>query len=611
MTTIDAAAHPTKRTRGLHIAVHAEIIAYVVIGLAAVLLRAIQLGRLPLNAAEAQQALAAWRFVGGSVEAARHAADPLLFGGTVLSIGLFGASNAAARLVPMLAGVGLVLSPLLFRRRLGRVGALATATWLALSPVAVASSRQLSGVGLSMLMLLFTLAAVDRVVTQRSHLAAVFAGVTFAAAVLADPSALVVVIALAAGWGFAMLTDEEDRLTRPILRETAARVPWSAALAGFGGAAAVLATLFFAAPGGFGAAADQLMRFLTGFVQPTPGVMSPLVALLLDQPGLIIFGLLGMWLVTQSPQPWQRALAGWGIAALVLTFAYRGAEPVHALWIIVPMAGLAGLAVQELLAPRQELASPWVVWGFSAGFLALCAMIFASIIRHLSNPNILTYPFGVPAEAADLLVPLDLLLAALWVGLLIIVWLTEASFWNARNAWQSAAFAGLVLAALTMSGHSASLAFDAPASPYEPLNAAPSSFGLARMADTAAQISRLTTGTPVDITITAQTEPDSAVAWALRDFSKLAITERVDPTVSAALVITPVTGVMDPALGSAYIGQDFVVAESWQPRGLSFADLARWAIYRRAPTEPSEERMILWVREDIYRLVEQGGTSGQ
>lgn len=609
MTTIDA-ARPVENKRTLPIAVHAEVAAYGVVALVAVLLRAVQLGRLPLNAAEAQQALAAWRFVGGNADTIRSAADPLVFGGTALSIGLFGASNAAARLVPVLAGIGLVFSPLLFRRRLGHVGALAAAAWLALSPVAVSAARHLDGVGLSMLMLLLALAAADRMLTRRSYLAAMGAGAALAAALLADSGTLLALLALAVGWGFAVLTDEEDRLTRPILQETAARVPWGRLLAGFGGAAAVLATLFFAAPGGLGAAADQLTRFLGGFVQPTPGALPPLVALLLDQPGLIVFSLVGMWFVTQSAEPWQRALAGWLIGAVVLTFAYRGAEPAHALWMVVPMAALAGLAVQDLLAPQSRLASPWVVWGFAVGFVALYTMIFASLIRHLANPNILTYPFGVPAEAADLLIPLDLLLSALWVGMLIIVWLSEASFWNARSAWQSTAFAVLILAVFNMSGHSASLAFNDPASPYEPLNATPTQFGLDRLAGTAAEISRLTTGTPTDITITAQTGPDSAVAWALRDFRMLVITEHVDPTVSAALVVTPVSGVTDPALGSAYIGQDFVVAQSWQPRGLPFADMVRWVIYRRAPTEPSNERMILWVREDVYRLVEQGGTPG-
>jgi len=107
-----------------------------------------------------------------------------------------------------------------------------------------------------------------------------------------------------------------------------------------------------------------------------------------------------------------------------------------------------------------------------------------------------------------------------------------------------------------------------------------------------------------------QAEPGSALAWALRDFDDLTLVSRVDPTVSAELVVTPVEGV-DPALGSSYVGQDFVIEARWQPRNLSFSDALRWLIYRTTPVEPTQMRAILWVREDVYRLVSAGGEPAQ
>ena len=43
-------------------------------------------------------------------------------------------------------------------------------------------------------------------------------------------------------------------------------------------------------------------------------------------------------------------------------------------------------------------------------------------------------------------------------------------------------------------------------------------------------------------------------------------------------------------------------------RGLTAKQLASWMLYRTAPDTPAGEmRVILWVREDIYRLIPAGG----
>jgi predicted membrane-bound mannosyltransferase len=59
---------------------------------------------------------------------------PLLFEVTGLSYFLFGVSDFSSRIFPALAGVALVLAPLLFRRWLGRAGALTASLMLLLSP---------------------------------------------------------------------------------------------------------------------------------------------------------------------------------------------------------------------------------------------------------------------------------------------------------------------------------------------------------------------------------------------------------------------------------------------------------------------------------------------
>jgi hypothetical protein len=76
--------------------------------------------------------------------------------------------------------------------------------------------------------------------------------------------------------------------------------------------------------------------------------------------------------------------------------------------------------------------------------------------------------------------------------------------------------------------------------------------------------------------------------------------------VQSVMVITPADGV-DPALGSNYVGQDFTIVRWWTPSGLTPSGFLRWVLYRSADTPPGTERVILWVREDVYRLVPSSG----
>ena len=122
-----------------------EMAAWAVTGLLAAALRLGWLGVRPLGEGEAEQALAAWRFAQGSIQAAPEGTLPALFSGNVAVFTLLGANDGTARLWPALAGLALVLLPYTLRQRLGRGGALAAALLLAISPTAVWSARSLDG----------------------------------------------------------------------------------------------------------------------------------------------------------------------------------------------------------------------------------------------------------------------------------------------------------------------------------------------------------------------------------------------------------------------------------------------------------------------------------
>ncbi len=604
MTTITASLdRPQVAER---IAITVEAAAYVLILLVALGLRAVKLGAAPLNETEAHQAMAAWHVVSAQAPGTGAVESPLVFAGAVLTFALSGASNAGVRLLPMLGGMLLVLAPLAFRHYLGRAGALIACAFLALSPVAVGASRQASGAGLAMLALMLALAATDRWLRKRRQRWAALAGIALGAALLADYGTPLALINLALGFAFALFTDEEGVLAPPTLHTTIAAVPWRTFFTALLGAVMLLTTLFFTVPHGLAAAADQLARFMSGFVEPVPGAAYLGVVLLFYQPVLLLFGGIGMWRASQSEQVWQRMLAGWGIAALITSLIYRGARPEHALWSVLPLAALAGLAIADLLA-QQHGAPHWGPWTIAGALLALLGMIFASLSQWLEAPHLFTIPLDVPPEQALFAVPLELALTALWGVLLILLWLTAASLWGTRAAWRGIALGVLLGGILATIGQSAALAFTRATSPFEPFNVVPAQPALDDLVATASQISDWATGFPYSASLSVQADPNGALAWALRDFTEVTYVARADPRVRSIMVITPADD-SDPALGSSYVGQDFSILKGWTPQSLPVEDLLRWLLYRRAPTPPAEQRVILWVREDIYRL--QGSEMG-
>jgi 4-amino-4-deoxy-L-arabinose transferase-like glycosyltransferase len=596
-------AHAAFHDRADHLAplaVPLEVFAYAVIVAIALGLRALQLDAAPLNEIEAWQALAALSFVtSGSADPAAIV-SPLIFAGQIVAFALAGATNAAARFLPLLGGVLLVCAPLAFRRHLGRLPALIACAALALSPAAVAASRHASGAGLSMLALVLVLLAFDRWLDRRSPRWAAAAGVALGAAFLAGSGALMAALTLAVGFLFAVLTDEEDLLIPDVLRPLAASIPWRSVAAALAITAALGATVFAGFPGGLGAAGDQFVSFLQGFVRPAPGAAYLGVVLLLAEPGLLLFGMIGAWLASQSEQPWQRFVAGWAIAALIASLLYRGAAPEHALWSAVPLAVLAALAVDRLLALRHE-GPPWVPRAVAAGLLALTGMTLASVTQLLQSPTLIAVPPGAAPEQVVFTFAVEAALTVLWLILFGLLWLTAASMWGARTAWRGYGLGALIIFTLVAGGQSASLAFTRATSPYDPLNAAPATPALNMLAETAREIGDFAGAHPYDVDIEVQADSGAAVIWALRGFHNVTVVDHVDPQVQSTLVITP-GGADSPALGSSYVGQDCVTTRAWTPRGLALEDVIRWVIYRRAPTPTADTRAIMWVREDVFRL---------
>ncbi|MGC9359560.1 MAG: glycosyltransferase family 39 protein, partial [Anaerolineae bacterium] len=137
-----------------------EVAGYVGLVLLALTARLLLLDLWPLSQDELPAALSALRAARG--EAWRAASySPLLFALDLLLFALTKATDGAARLVSALAGTAIVATPYLFRRRLGRWGALAAAALAAVSPLGLYLSRSGDGTVLALLFVVLVLASLE------------------------------------------------------------------------------------------------------------------------------------------------------------------------------------------------------------------------------------------------------------------------------------------------------------------------------------------------------------------------------------------------------------------------------------------------------------------
>lgn len=119
-----------------------EAIAYAAILALALLTRLVDLGTRVMSHDESLHTYYSWRlYEFGEFQHTPLMHGPLLFHMTALSYFLFGDNDFTARLYPALLGVAIVMFPALFRRWLGRLGALAASVMLLISPQMLYYSR--------------------------------------------------------------------------------------------------------------------------------------------------------------------------------------------------------------------------------------------------------------------------------------------------------------------------------------------------------------------------------------------------------------------------------------------------------------------------------------
>jgi hypothetical protein len=558
--------------------------------------------------------------------------SPLLFSLQSALFWLTQGGDVTARFLPALAGTAMVLVPWLLRPWLGRPAALTVAVLLAIDPWLVAFSRLADSAILSAALTLFALSALARVSLPRATEDGRARWLAWAAA-----AGGLLLVSGPLAWSFMpVLLLFVIMFTLPALGADGmaqARGRTGTLIALFAGAALLGSTAWLARPQGIGYLSRSLDVWLAQF---EPGDYGPVWAglrLLADQPFLLVFGFIGLFLLWRGRrrllQPPGRS---WPLF-VTLWLLWGG------IWLLLPgrtPQGLLVLGMALLLAAAHagaaliENAPEHVDWREAGILLALLTVLLISG-RIWLNTLAASPGFDINLALISVLILLAavLLVSALvawgdwarvrWlVGVFLAVWLLTAtlgSAWRLVQGWNPAHPAGL----LAEAAHPA----------------------VRLLTDDVETLSAHRSGDPYALPVQVQmaAEPDPLLGWQLRRMGRLAwvLSPQVMTDASPMpLVITLPAGVAGdlplqpepPALPAGYIGSDYVVRYSWSPkeryagpvaieplaedaglraRAEQKLDVAwrgwgrpvlRWLLYREAGASPPSEGVVLWTMQE-------------
>lgn len=554
---------------------------------AALATRLIGLGAVPLAPDEARNALDALDAVDG-LGWPSHTDSPALLSGQALLFLLAGAETFAARLIPAVAGIGMVLLPLAWRRHLRRAGILAASIGLLTSPLVLWSSRRASGTSIAFLAagLLFTgvLRSLDRRAEDRITDLCVTLGVG-----LGLISAPVFFDLLLAGLVTAVLAMGRTLKTR--LRHWIRPALWGVGLALL---VALAGGLRWNGWAGIGEPAAAWLRAwrTPGQAGARPGM------LLLYEPALLGLTILGVGWALARQETATLVMAVWGGLTLALV-ALRGSDDPAALGaVVLPWAWVAGAVVRD---GARGIEAPQFRWVGLHTLLALILWIpvFLGLAQHTRAGFYGEQPGFLIVIGAIVLIAMQLLVAFLFATTL-----------PASLLWRGA-LSGAVLALLLLQvSFALGLSFVRPAAPDEPAVIAASSPHLEALRHQVDQIGmlRMARRDELEVAILDRDPALTAVLrWVLRDFGRLRVVAAW-PVDFEGILLTPeqfllseVTTLESEALQN-WRGMRFVAIVRGEGRVPPCQRLfppycpetVRWYLYRESGESPIKTLVILW-----------------
>ncbi|RMF78133.1 MAG: hypothetical protein D6737_15725 [Chloroflexi bacterium] len=598
-------------SRPQQVVITLELLLYIALIVLALVLRFADLNDIPMTPAEAREALAAWRTVEPDAPGSTIIPQsPIIFLAQSITFSLLGGTELAARLLTALVGSALVLTPLLFRELLGRARALLLSALLTLSPVFLAASRYSSSMVWAVLVAVLMLWMLWRYWERgRSNDAIITVILAVSLVLLTDPFGFVMLLtlvgALLIAYNITPRPDDDDGEIANRVRERIRAVPWQFAITLTGLTVLLVSTIFLLHQSGLSAVGELLSVGASGIFNPATDSTPPLLSLataLFYEPVFWIFGFVALWLMyrrrTQSFI--ENFLAGWLLLATAASL-YRGAQPDHAVWLILPLYALSSNWLSELFIDDRR--AYWEIPWWTRPVLALVTVILLAILLlHLQVVG--RFMLRVPEVTFQILmdeVPVSLLWMLAAVLFLIVGFFMAGGLWGNTTTLQGGALGLLIFGAIVGVSRGWVAAVPHSDDAREVWHTDATGRETIFLRETLLELAdRESVGFP-RIPIQVYAPDDGVVAWLMRDFVNATFIDDIADAFQQEIVLLAAPEGIAPELGGSYVGQDFVINRQWNASTMAPKDILTWVLQRdsRVPSQPTET-MILWLRQDIY-----------
>ena len=630
-----------------------EHLLYAIFVATALLIRFVGLGAEPLSPTESAAAWSAWLAINAqSVASAPAPQSALLYGVQSLLFWIAGGGDILARAIPALAGAALVLLPWFWRAWIGRTAALVVAVIFALDPWLMAFSRRSDSAILSIFLALLALTALwqwrVQPDPQRSLRWERTAAVAIALLMTSGPAAwsfLPVLIAFALIFGKMNIreaaTSPSDGLfpaghnelqesavekrSSPLAPRPSFQNAWRpqrSTWLWFGVTLALAATGFALR----GEAVPALSASLTAWVSAVAGLEAanplfwPFLRLLIDQPLLTIFGVLGMVLLWVRPPDHLCKASGHAEDGDLLTGRQRTVTFLTVwlawgllLWLLpgrppeaLPVAGIA-LAMAAATAIGRLLEQPW---GDLTGLELFTLLVVQTVL-------VVAGSIWLAALADSIILNEQIWLTiGIIIALMIAVWIVFGIWAGWRSTAQVAVlFYAVLLGAWTLRSawllnHSSE--FMQPDGFWR----SHTSSEVRLLVQDVERLSSIRRGDPnqIDMKVVYDVSPDTVLGWHLREMRNLRFVRSIDAVQLDAtrlpLIVAPTSRNDSLPLPDPYIGSKYDPVYTWHPSllpagggdGLSAQQRwtevqrpqLRWLLYRKVDSAPAVESVTLW-----------------
>ena len=565
-----------------------EVGLYAIVVALALVLRLYRLGLAPLSTSEAMLSVAALRGT-----AIPFGASPLLYWVNTLLFSCFGASDGMARLLPALAGSALVALPAFLRQRIGRIGALGATLLLAISPVAIMTSRTSSGDALAIAAVMGFIAVADGYLRDKRSIWLYFGAALLGLGLACGRTVYSALLILIAGVGVMAVLDSADEM-----RETWQAIRKTPGLVGklIGVLAAVFgasATALIWQPGGLSAATNLFSAWLADFQFGSTGWYWPFQLLAVYELLVVVAGLVGLFFALQRPGRFTVLLIAWLALAMLLVALRVGRTSADVLLVVIPLALLSGYAMEawaDSLRALRFSAEEAVLILIS---LPVIAYLVLGLAAFASNPNAVT----ATAAALNLGPVTQLIQVALAAVFIVMLMAFFAALSSVEMAVRGVTLAILSVLVIVTWNAGWSAAQNHPGDPRE-IIAGPEATSPA-VRDLASDLAKLSADKTSDATtlpLVVQSPPDGVLAWYLRDLRNASFVSALDASSGPVALVT--TASKPPALSGSYAGQRYALQREWRLEGKSSEDILKWLVFRRAELPTPTQQVVLWVRQE-------------